>query len=79
MHSINIIFTCCILFVPIPHISSEDQTKNVARRSYEMYSKNSNNRYFNDVIDKFNLKTAIQQQQAEGKGKFFDINDFDCK
>lgn len=38
------------------------------------------NRMYNEIIDTFNLRSVIKEQMpAEGRGKFFDLNDFDCK
>lgn len=41
------------------------------------------NQEYNEVLDRYDLQTAIDQQINQqipkGVAKFFDLNDFDCK
>lgn len=37
------------------------------------------NQEYNEVLDRYDLQTAIDQQLPKGVAKFFDINDFDCE
>lgn len=62
-----------IILLSLFVITKSDYRKRVNNR--RVYG----NQEYNDVMNRFDLQSAIDAQLPTGVAKFFDLNDFDCE